>query len=81
MTIRQPNGSSGLLAKGQFGDAVNVELGKLDLDKMVKKIVDAGDQVPILSGRSFLFHSRAIRTETHLCAFQGLLVRSCRSSR
>jgi hypothetical protein len=45
MTIRQPNGSPGLLAKGQFGDAVNVELGKLGLDKEVKKAVDAGDQV------------------------------------
>jgi indoleamine 2,3-dioxygenase len=48
MTIRQPNGSSGLLAKGQFGDAVTVELGKLGLDKEVKKVVDAGDQVRFL---------------------------------
>jgi hypothetical protein len=34
-----------LLATGQFGDAVTVELGKLGLEKEIDKVVSAGDQV------------------------------------
>lgn len=62
MTIRQPDGSPGLLAKGQFGDAVNAELGKLDLDKEVKKVVDAGDQNLI----SALFRDYSFLTSAYL---------------
>jgi hypothetical protein len=80
MTIRQSNGSPGLLAMGKFGDAVNVELGTLDLYKAVKKVVDAGDQVRILSRQFCNVTHHATRTESHFCAFQGLLVRSWHSS-
>lgn len=56
MTIRQRSGSPGLLAKGQFGDAVNTELGQLQLDKEVKKIVDSGDQARPLTRKIPLYH-------------------------
>lgn len=74
MTIHQPDGSPGLLAKGQFGDAVIAELGKLDLDKEVKKVVDAGDQVRFSTNTFPQYFLRRTKTELDLCALQRLQV-------
>jgi indoleamine 2,3-dioxygenase len=45
MTLKQSDGSPGLLARGQFGDAVISELKTADLEKEISKIVKTGDQV------------------------------------
>lgn len=45
MTIHQPNGTAGLLAMGQFGDAVISELRGLDLEKEINKVIASDDQV------------------------------------
>lgn len=45
MTIKQHDGSPGLLATGQFGCAVSSELEKLGLEKEMEKIIDSDDQV------------------------------------
>jgi indoleamine 2,3-dioxygenase len=52
MTIKQPDGSPGLLATGQFGDAVSSELRKLGLEKNVIQIINSGDQVSPLGTES-----------------------------
>ena len=44
MTIRQPDGSRGLLADGQFGDAVKAELRGLGLEHKVQQVIDSGNQ-------------------------------------
>lgn len=46
MTIRQPDGARGLLALGQFGDAVKHELGPLveDLTRHVDSVIASQDQ-------------------------------------
>ena len=61
MTIRQPNGAPGLLAKGQFGDAVNIELGKLGLEKAVRKVIDSGDQVRFSARKLPQYHLHTIQ--------------------
>lgn len=45
MTIKQADGSKGLLALGQFGDAVNVELKDLAMISKVRDVIASGDQV------------------------------------
>ena len=45
MTIRQPDGSAGLLSTGKFGNAVRSEISGLGLEKEVVKVVGSGDQV------------------------------------
>ena len=44
MTMVQPDGSQGLLIKGQFGDAVDAELKNAGLEKQVKDVIASGDQ-------------------------------------
>lgn len=45
MTIKQADGSKGLLALGQFGDAVNAELKDLAMASKVRDVIASGDQV------------------------------------
>ncbi|KAM0788095.1 hypothetical protein ACM66B_001264 [Microbotryomycetes sp. NB124-2] len=44
MTIVQRDGSRGLLALGQFGDAVKAELAPADLVKKVEQVIESGDR-------------------------------------
>jgi len=45
MTVKQPDGSAGLLSKGQFGDAMINELKGLALEKEIEKAITSDDQV------------------------------------
>ena len=45
MTIKQSDGSPGLLATGKFGEAVSSEIRKLGLEKDIIKVINSGDQV------------------------------------
>ncbi|SGY46485.1 BQ5605_C001g00439 [Microbotryum silenes-dioicae] len=44
MTIRQPNGGVGLLGHGQFADACETELKKVDLESKVDQVIESGNQ-------------------------------------
>ncbi|KAF8581757.1 hypothetical protein K439DRAFT_1635926 [Ramaria rubella] len=62
MTIKQPDGSAGLLATGQFGDALRSEIGKVGLEKDIAKIVASGDEMMI----SALFRDYSFLTSAYL---------------
>ena len=63
MTIRQPNGSEGLLAKGEFGAAVLTELNQATTDSVLKAI--GTKQQPLISAlfRDFCFLTSAYLLE------------------
>ncbi|GJJ10032.1 hypothetical protein Clacol_004258 [Clathrus columnatus] len=62
MTIHQPNGTDGLLALGQFGDAVTSELRGLNLEHEVNKVIESNDQLLI----SALFRDYCFLTSAYL---------------
>lgn len=71
MTIKQPNGTNGLLAVGQFGDAVNAELKHAGLDKQVQQVIESKDQVrtfgaPVSSAYSLTSARRSSLAAPHV---------------
>ncbi|ORY88758.1 hypothetical protein BCR35DRAFT_301080 [Leucosporidium creatinivorum] len=64
MTIRQPDGTQGLLALGQFGDAVNAELKGAGLAEKVDQVIASGNQ-HLMSAlfRDFCFSASAYLLE------------------
>lgn len=62
MTMVQPNGSQGLLLKGQLGDAVKAELKHAGLEKKVNEVIASDNQHLI----SALFRDYSFLTSAYL---------------